>query len=180
MSANIFTGLDFTSGWTPGNASVTTGRTDPFGGTSAAKLIPNTSVGVLHNLSQTVGKAASSLPYVCHIVAKAAGYNGVWLFLDNGSGADVYAGWDTSTNTLIYNGIDGAGFGYVRSSATAYAGWSFCELVLTSSADAFVRLQIIPMNNSNQIVFTGDGTSGVDLYLPELIEVDSLMGQPVF
>lgn len=147
LQSNVFSNAS----WTKASSSITSGITDPLGGTSAFKLIDNT-VNTVHYVFQAITTVAS--PYTFSVYAKAAEYTKVFLYHSTLSRTfDLSAG--TVNNTANAN-IESIGNGWYRCSITP---------TLTAASNEF---RIYLMDNSNQTTFTGTGTSGVLIWRSQL------------
>ena len=138
--------------WTKPQASVVSGQSDPSGGSTAFKLVEDTSTN-FHWLLKS-GIVTTAGVYGLSIFAKPAGRN--YIVIGNASSSE-YAYFNLSNGTIVSNHpnavgkIEAAGNGFYRCSVTL--------LTSTSSAIGFFI-----STDGSTINHTGDGTSGLFLF----------------
>ena len=142
--------------WTKPQASVVSGQSDPNGGSTAFKLVEDTSTN-FHWLLKS-GIVTTAGVYGLSIFAKPAGRN--YIVIGNASSSE-YAYFNLSNGTIVSNHpnavgkIEAAGNGFYRCSVTL--------LTSTSSAIGFFI-----STDGSTINHTGDGTSGLFLFGAQL------------
>jgi hypothetical protein len=140
---------DFTVGWSPVFATITTDAITAFG-LSGIKLV--SASGQTRNEIYDV-LPVSSVPRRLRIVAKAAEWS--WLFvMHDGPNANVY--FD------LANGVVGAqNAGGVGEITSLGDGWYACDFISPNWTSG--RRVFISCTNANNVQSTGDGTSGIYL-----------------
>ena len=140
--------------WTKTNASVTTNATTaPSGSVTADALIEDTA-----NSTHVVQYVASvpGTPTVFSFYAKKNGRNRVFFGGAGFSGQGFVAIFDLNTGTIVTN------TGNKASMQAPSNGWYRCIVAFTPSAASGAAIFLC--DDSNNITYTGDGTSGVYLW----------------
>ena len=147
------------SAWSVFQATVSGGQTDPLGGTTAAKIVPNTA-NDFHStyLDNTVG---ANVIFV--LMAKASGQNylgiGVkiggtdtrgWVNLSDGTVHTVYGGLSINTIPLLNA-----------------SGW-YAVLLYTTSAITTVELNTAYVDGNS--AYAGNGTDGILVWRPYCVQ----------
>jgi hypothetical protein len=151
----------FTNGaWANSAETLTTGQSDPFGGTSATLIVP-TSANTTHQLYQ--GPSAYTGQYTVSIYVKASGYSLFWI---SDTGAGIFAcGYDLSAVTATPN----TGCTGTITAVSGAAGWYRLTCTITGTTTSGSRFTVTPyptgttLNRFN-LTFAGDGTSGAVIY----------------
>lgn len=163
----------FASGWTVSDVTLTTGITDPFGGSNAANVIPD-AVNTFHLITQTPSTAAAFSTVTYSVYAKANGYNFLELQMtDNPGTGGVLAWFNLSTGVIstaaafiagntTYGGTPQAGI------SAAGGGWYRCWISGTQGGDPPVKCSILPCQVNGANTFAGDTTSNVTVYGPQI------------
>jgi len=146
---------------------------DPFGGTSAVKLIDSTQ-NTYHCVSQSLNNLSTTIPYTFSVYAKSAEYTGICIDITNGI-TDAETIFNLSNGTIATPSTVGSSNGWQGVSANIQNvgnGWYRC-MVSARSAGTNVSPRIFLPNLSNingyfGSAFIGDGVSGVYLYGAQL------------
>ncbi len=157
--------------WTGNLYSVTPGQTDPVGGATADKVIPTASLGT-HFIKQNPTYDGASY-YTHSVFAKANGYRyiRVWLPSANFVGTP-WANFDLQTGTVTLTG------GGVIEMIDCGGGWYRCSVTALSDVGGNTKTDISILDNSQNQTFTGDGTSGVDLWMSQ-VEIGQFPSSPI-
>jgi hypothetical protein len=148
---------DFTNGiYTPNNITATANQTTaPDGTLTADKLTEDTS----NSIHRIVQSATGTGTYTISYYVKANGRTRVAIFTPP---TDV--GFNLLTDEVV-------NIGYGTSGASIEnVGNDWHRISLTFSASGSASCYIGLMNNSNQVTYTGDGTSGVYAWGAQLVE----------
>jgi hypothetical protein len=146
--------------WTKTNITITTGQADPVGGSSATRLAENSGGTLVHNLRHTFTNQASGALMRVQIRAKANGRSWLWI-------------GDNSTDRIYFNVSTGAvgstpGANVRDSSITSLGnGWWLCSYTVRATSN---NLDIGIGNADNSLSYSGDGTSGLIVYLSDLYQ----------
>lgn len=182
MATNLYSGLDFTTGWTANLVTNTTGQSDAAGGSTAAKVTPDTTPSAPHNLAQNI-VPNNNRAHTARFKAKASGYTGMFLRMDDGTNS-CYVVWDVSTGIYKDQATGGTGFSVITHFEDLSQGNGFARYTIAfrNNAAGVIRTQVIPgLDSAGTMlsVFTGNGTSGIIIDDPELYEglfLDALAG----
>jgi hypothetical protein len=145
--------------WTKTRSSVTANTTTaPDGTTTADKLVEDTTASATHPISVSYTTAASA--YTLSVYVKAAGRS--WVQLSLLSTANAFGNFNVSNGTL----------GTIGAAATAGIedagnGWYRCRITATTAAGANT-VAFYPASADNTVSYTGDGTSGLQLWGAQL------------
>lgn len=155
LSAAIYNLLTYSqdfsnSAWAKSNASITTGHADPWGGTSANKLVGN-AVNTNHYLSYVGSVPAANNTCTYAVIAKA-GEESILGFGVAG-GTAFNCNFNLSAGTFVANGV-------TAEMLSLGGGWYLCCLVATPTAYGNVPYLTL---RGTQVSFAGDASSG--LYL---------------
>jgi hypothetical protein len=154
---------EFNSGvWIKSSATIVTGVSDPFGGTSAQLMYPDSS-GVFRGVFQAnlSGYLNTATAKVFTIYAKASGLN--FIFLTNASSGGERTFFDVSTGVVgtvaaaTTATITSVGSGWYRCTVTTSAAWTSSPSLGWYFADA-----------DNTTTATTSGTDGVAVYGAQL------------
>ena len=154
----------FNTGWTQLNSSITANTTtSPDGSTNADSLIEN-SLLAEHNIIQNI-TVANATAYTCSVYfkantrTKAAIQLAGTAFASGGNGISIF---DLSSGTVV-SSVNGA----TATITSVGNGWYRCTSTkTTASTVGIVSYNLI--DASNNLTYTGNGTSGVFLYGAQL------------
>ena len=136
--------------WSKQNVTISANNgTSPDGYVNADKAIPNTTNGfhAIYNSSTT------ETSFVVSIFAKAAGYNYL-IILDQFSSVFSNVVFNLSAGTCTAGGkIENYG-----------NGWYRCSVAATNAGAAVSIPSFVPSPNGTDVVYAGDGTSGILLW----------------
>lgn len=163
-------GTGFASGWSSGSgvspfAVVTSGQTDPFSKTNAAKIVED-STSNQHGSSQGI-IVPDNNTYNCSVYYKALGVGAARDFAVSISGTtgSSYAIADP-TGSIINAGVGGSGVSVGNSSNTT-AGGGWIQLVVAASGlGPGIGSASIGMAVGGASTYLGDNTSGQFIYGP--------------
>lgn len=147
--------------WPLASATVATGQTDPYGGTSAFKLVEANAAAEHFIYQNLVGSANGTFTYAW--IAKAAGRVRVKIQFEGSysEAFDLSNGTRTSGNCDSYS-ITSLGDGWYRISATK---------AITGGTGDQIRLHLL--DDSGIANYQGDGTKGVLFLRPHVYAVGS-------
>ena len=174
----ILQSAEFDTTWATTRASVDDqfAVTDPAGGSTADKLIEDSTPTSGHYISQSVTKAASALAYTYTIYVKAGQRTRFFVQADIGSGGTGgYVGFDVSGGQVAY-GPTGLATPFTALSASISSagvqGFYRCTFSFTTSTDTTLRINMQLDNGSGtdaiSASYSGDGTSGLYLWGAQL------------
>jgi len=135
--------------WNKNNITLTSGISDPLGGSNAFKLTENTA-----NSSHTLGLAVTptAIPHTMSIYAKKGERN--WIVLRLGA---VNTSFNLDTGTFIASANPAA-------ISNEGNGWYRCSVTSSAGTQGSYRMSTDGVTDS----YTGDGTSGVFLFGAQL------------
>lgn len=146
------------SAWTKTNMSVSGNTTISLDGyQNADSLTPNTTNGQ-HYINKTIASVTSGTPYAISVFAKAKGYN--YLFIYQATTANAYFNLSNGT-------IASVGAGATAKIENYGNGWYRCSIVVTPSIASLV-CEFHALANTSNVVYSGDGTSGIYLWGAQL------------
>ena len=150
--------------WTKTRCSITTGQTDPNSGTSACKLVENSTTGS-HKVVQNITKAASAINYCISVYMKSSGRTQGYIEVSNLAGTNgASCNYDLSSGAASGAGTYGAGFTINASGTTSLgSGWYRAFLSVTSDTDTTLSVIIAPLS-AGSISYLGNGADGILLY----------------
>lgn len=148
--------------WAKTAVSITGGMADPFGGTSARRMAPDTSTGG-HQIYQATVYDLNIL-YTLSAYVKAAGLNLVRLH------------WNTATTQAVEVNLSNGSVTYSHSSSPVRVeqvgnGWYKISISMMQSG-AGQPVCIAPMVTSGGLSYAGDGVSGIDVYGVQFAKTD--------
>jgi hypothetical protein len=156
------------AGWSKTNAGITTNTsatTAPDGTNTAEKLVENTSSSAQHFQTQSITIVANTL-YTATIFIKANTRSSIRFgFLNNTLSNGAYAHFNASTGVISSQTTAGTASSVSFSMDSFTSGWYRCRvscIVDNSSTTSVVFIGIV--DNSNNAVYTGDGTSGIYIW----------------
>jgi len=160
-----------TSNWTnTGQMTVTTGQLAPDGSSTAISMVPDTTSN-WHRIAYTIVTVQNGSYVTASCYAKANGYNYLHLRLDTSAGTAY-----TALCFNLSNGTTSSGYFDANSLGNAPAfsamtsignGWYRCTTTVQMSATStFCGFYV--SNSSTASSFTGNGTSGILIWSPQL------------
>lgn len=163
-ATNLFTYSEEFSNiaWTKNNANVTSNVTAaPDGATTADKVFPSLSA-LDGNVFQTPAFAANTV-YTESVYCKKAEWN--WAILQTRSDAtDTVSAW-FNLDTGVVGSVEAGGTATITNVG---GGWYRCSLTRTTNATpSSPRVRVFP-TNANNVISTGDGTSGIFIWGAQL------------
>lgn len=159
----------FASSFTTVDLTLTTGVADPFSGTNAANLTPDT-VNTFHFARNSTGIKPYSSFFTCFttfsLYAKPNGYNFLELVIENPGGSNGASVWFNLSTGIISTAaaIFGTYTGPVAGIVSAGGGWYRCWLSAFTDADNTILCTALPCQVTGNDTFVGDGTSGTTVY----------------
>jgi hypothetical protein len=151
--------------WTKENATVTAdATTSPAGSTTADALIEDSGALSAFRVLRDVAVTAAAHTLSCFV--KANGRDNVQLQFSSG-------GAFTATQSARY-ALSGAGTSTSVGGSPTHSiqsfgdGWYRCSLTATATSAANARCSIFILDSSNNVAYTGDGTSGLYLWGAQL------------
>ena len=156
--------------WTKTRATATADAiAAPDGTLTAVAFIEDTTAAASHEISQSVGKAASAIAYTASVYVRPAGRDWLCFTLFDNSATGIRAWFNVTTGALGTTAAIGAGFTSVSHSIEALAGgWYRCILTATSSTVAAIRPIFYTSTADGSFSHTGDGTSGLYIWGAQL------------
>lgn len=156
--------------WSRTNAGITTNTTAtlaPDGTYTAEKIIENTS-NAQHIIYRT--RTGSNETVTFSVFAKAAERTQVFLQLSNFLNATAQVSFNLSTGTVGTPNVDNADYTNISVSILPYPnGWYRCILSATKgSVNTINNPTISTIDGSGNVVYTGDGTSGIYIWGAQL------------
>lgn len=153
---------DLATTWTNTRATVTTNAiAAPTGATTADKLVEDTTASNSHYNQQNFVKAASSLPYVYSIFAKAGERTFFRIQVLDGGANGAFSDVNLSAGTATAASLIGTGFTSLSSAIENYGnGWYRVILRFTSNTATALQVFNVLANSLGGVTYTGDGTSG--------------------
>lgn len=150
--------------WTKGAMTLVNTLPSPDGGSTASKLVPNTTLGT-HQLVQSVSGALSLGDTITtSVYAKANGYNVIQIVWGAGVNgiSGLYANYDLST------GLTSGNAGNIRITALA-DGWYLCSATVAVSGDATTTANvgygvIQTLTQGRSPSWSGDGVGGINVW----------------
>jgi len=155
---NLFTySNDFSNAaWTKVRSSVSSGATDPFGGSNAWSFLADTSADQQHYVNATISQSGVG---TLSIYAKANGYNWLRLRLPSEEAYFNLADGETGSSTT----------GISASITDAGGGWYRCEVAISDmSSSTSVFIHIAEGDGDIIIGGTPSGTDGLYIYGAQL------------
>lgn len=141
-----------------------TAQTDPVGGSTAWKLIPDTTPAQNHYVQQQLSYDGSS-KYTIHCIAKSAGYGGLRLSFSTDAFPDnCVARFNLDAGTV---GTKDAGF-LTSSILSLGNGWYLCSATAQSDAAANSWSHVVVLQADETENFAGDGSSGIIVWNPQV------------
>jgi hypothetical protein len=141
--------------WTASRASVVPGQVDPLGGTTAHKLIEDSTAANSHRIFSSY--AVTQNVKIFSVYAKAGGRNFMFLRINNVAGSGVGAFFN------LTNGATSAlGAGIGAGTESIGGGWYRCWIYIETSASPVPY--IAPAQVSGSEIYDGDGTSGIFIW----------------
>ena len=154
--------------WIKIAATVTANATTSPAGTSTADKLVETTANAEHIIYQ--GRSAQNETVTLSIFAKSAERSRIRIGFSNFVNAACGAIFNLSAGTVIF--IDAANADYTSPVASIIAypsGWYRCVFTVTKGTVNNTNNPFIDIvNNSNQIFYTGDGTSGAYIWGAQL------------
>jgi hypothetical protein len=148
--------------WTASRASVLSGQADPLGGTTAYKLVEDSTAANSHRIfsSYVVTQGIK----VFSVYAKAAGRNFMFLRLNNVAGTGVGAFFN-----LTNGATSSLGAGVGAGTESLGNGWYRCWIYIETSTSPVPY--IAPANSGSSEIYDGDGASGIYIWRSQLEQV---------
>lgn len=153
--------------WSKGNLSVsanTTETTDPFGTGYADKLIETNTTAVAHSIYQSSVTYVAGTAYAFSVFAKKAERKKIRLsFGGTAFGSGGVAIFDLNDKTQNITGAISARIQELS------GGWSRLSVIMTATSSASgASPAIYLINDSGDVSYTGDGTSGLYIFGAQL------------
>jgi hypothetical protein len=144
--------------WVTSFSTQTTGQSDPAGGATATKIIPNTGGIANPGVNSNLSPGFTSTSWTVSMFAKNAGYN--FLIIDINNFDAQQACFDLTTGAVTTLGTVTAG------SIALANGWWLCYLtcVPVQLGNWPPSFRVSDHQGSGTISFTGDGVSGVSMW----------------
>ena len=166
---NLLTNSEDFNAWTKQQINISTNvAANPLTGVvNADLLVPDTT----SNNHRIYNSATAPSSNIMSVYAKAAGYNYISFGYGGGLGG-VGIIFNLSNGT-----VSGSAGGYSGAISPAGNGWYLCSLIQSGATNDYQTLfrWIIIRDNSTNLVFTGDGTSGVLVANAQLVEGTSAL-----
>ena len=140
--------------WSKLSSSITTGQSDPFGGTAASKLV-EAAATAQHYVAQNTGLGTFSGGGIFTVYAKAAERTKIYVWNDwTGQGVK----FDLSNgNTISSSGATGG-------STSLGNGWYQLYVKFPDGGTGNSSVSISSLDAAGSTSYTGDGTSGLYIY----------------
>ena len=174
-SGILFWGAQLVQGSVAGDYQVTTAAAaavqyaGPFGYLSAEKLVENTAAGNHYCVAIPATVGSVGCPITASVYIKAAERNSAALTIYSNGSSIARANFSTVTKTFsntfgsaVWSFVD-VGNGWFRVAGTA-----------VSTSTTTNGLSVLLVDNTNSIVYTGDGTSGIYIFGAQLSDSASL------
>lgn len=158
--ANDLSGYPSFSGWTTSSASLTTGQSDPFGGTNAVEEIENNTTNY-HQLTLT-GTVVSGHTYEYGIMVKVGtGTRSLsFTFYETNSASGGIMVIDPATCAATTSSYGGTTIGSPTTLQLS-GGWCLAYTTVTPNFTALFMRSVVYNGGED---YAGDGSSGVDIY----------------
>lgn len=170
--------------YTKVNTTVSADNASAPDSTQSADTLFETTTNGQHRLTRQISKAASSLPYVFSVYAKAHGRDYIDFNVMDASRANgVNVGFNVTTGSLNFSAIAfGSGFTAGAATITLDAnGFYRCSLEVTSNTATTLLGEVLLRFDAGTNSYAGDVTKGVDLWGMQLEQSATVSPyQPVY
>jgi len=158
--------FDNSGSWSAIRSTVTANdATGPSAGTTADKLVEDTSTNISHYITQVVTKAAAVETWCLTVWASPDERSEIQLRIaDPGLDDEVRAFFDLSAGTVGLVDTGGTGANARAFIEPAAGNYFKCSVVGTVNAETSLNGLILLSSGSETISYTGDGSSGLHLW----------------
>lgn len=150
--------------WTKSAATISSGSTEsPDGTVDASKIVESATLGT-HFILQSRTSTASAA-HTTTLFVKAAERSIIRLQLDDGSANGAFCTYNLTGTPVLTTSVFGTGSAASASATLIANGWYRCSLsCIPATTGTTVRLVAYLGNNSGVFNYTGDGTSGLNIW----------------
>lgn len=151
--------------WTKTQSTISSNSVPaPDGTTTADKVVEDTTASVSHYVQSPIITPAANISYASAVYVKAAERRYIAVTMTGGGGPDRGAFFDGLTGT--YTGGFAGGLPYTVTNVGN--GWFRYALTDTPTTAAAYALRVYACDVANNILYTGDGTSGIYVWGAQL------------
>jgi hypothetical protein len=150
-----------------GIATNTTATTAPDGSNNAEKIVEDTT-NSQHAVYQS--RTGSNETVTFSVFCKSAGRDKILLQLSNFFTTSANATFNLSTGVIIAISSDNTDYTNTAATITQYPnGWYRCSITTTKGSVNTTNIPTIsPLDSSGNVIYTGDGTSGIYIWGAQL------------